>query len=172
MLGELLLACARGRLAGPSACAGEVGDEPQQQLCQLAHAGAGGARGGEHGHVLAETALPLADGRAHALLGHEVGLRQRQHARQPREALVVCSELALDRRVVGHGVRLLAHRELGREVEHVHEQPRALDVREEVVAEPGALAGALDQAGDVRDRPAGGPRASSTPSAGSSVVNG
>ena len=33
----------------------------------------------------------------------------------------------------------------------MHEQPRALDVGEEVVAEPGALAGALDQAGDVGD---------------------
>ena len=31
----------------------------------------------------------------------------------------------------------------------MHEQPRALDVREEVVAEPGAGARALDQAGDV-----------------------
>ena len=33
----------------------------------------------------------------------------------------------------------------------MHEQPRALDVREEVVAEAGAVAGALDQAGDVGD---------------------
>ncbi len=82
---------------------------------------------------------------------HEVGLRQRQHARQPREALVVRRELALDRRVVGDRVRLLAHRELGGDVEHVHEQPRALDVREEVVPEAGALARALDQAGDVGD---------------------
>ena len=31
----------------------------------------------------------------------------------------------------------------------MHEQPAALDVREELVAEPGAGAGALDQAGDV-----------------------
>ena len=36
-------------------------------------------------------------------------------------------------------------------VEHVHEQRRALDVGEEAVPEPGALAGALDQAGDVGD---------------------
>ena len=38
-----------------------------------------------------------------------------------------------------------------REVEHVHEQPRALDVGEELVAESGALARALDQARDVGD---------------------
>ena len=31
----------------------------------------------------------------------------------------------------------------------MHQQPRALDVREEVVAEPGAVGGALDQARDV-----------------------
>ena len=36
-----------------------------------------------------------------------------------------------------------------RQVQHVHEQPRALDVREEVVAEPGAGRGALDQPRDV-----------------------
>ena len=38
-----------------------------------------------------------------------------------------------------------------RQVEHVHEQPRALDVGEEVVPEAGALVGALDQPGDVGD---------------------
>ena len=58
-------------------------------------------------------------------------------------------ELALDRRVVGERVGALRRRELGRDVEHVHEQARALDVGEEVVAEARALAGALDQAGDV-----------------------
>ena len=51
-----------------------------------------------------------------------------------REALVVGGELALDRRVVRERVGALAAGELGRDVEHVHEQPRALDVREEVVA--------------------------------------
>ena len=38
-----------------------------------------------------------------------------------------------------------------REVEHVDEQPRALDVGEEVVAEAGAVARALDQPRDVGD---------------------
>ena len=36
-------------------------------------------------------------------------------------------------------------------VEHVQQQRRALDVRQEAVPEPGALAGALDEPGDVGD---------------------
>ena len=56
-------------------------------------------------------------------------------------------QLALDHRVVGTGIGAVERRE----VEHVHEQPRALDVREEVVAEAGAAARALDQPGDVGD---------------------
>ncbi len=80
-------------------------------------------------------------------------------------------QLVLDRGVVGDGVRLLAHRDLGGDVEHVHEQARALDVGEEVVAEPGALACALDQAGDVGDD-SWRSSPSSTPSTGESVVNG
>ena len=69
-----------------------------------------------------------------------------------RQARVVGGELALDRRVVGAPrPRARSHRQLGRDVEHVHEQARALDVREEVVPEPGAVAGALDQPGDVGD---------------------
>ena len=62
--------------------------------------------------------------------------------------------------------------ELGRDVEHVHEQARALDVGEEVVPEPGALAGALDQPGDVGDHELAFGSSSSTPSTGESVVNG
>ena len=58
-----------------------------------------------------------------------------------------------------------------REVEHVDEQPRALDVGEEVVAEAGARARALDQPGDVGDHELA-VGASSVPSTGSSVVNG
>ncbi len=56
-------------------------------------------------------------------------------------------QLALDDGVVGVGVGAVERRE----VEHVDEQPRALDVGEEVVAEPGAVARALDQPGDVGD---------------------
>jgi hypothetical protein len=53
----------------------------------------------------------------------------------------------------------------------VDEHPRALDVREELVAEAVALAAPLDQPGDVGDDElALGP--SSVPSTGSSVVNG
>ena len=56
-------------------------------------------------------------------------------------------QLALDHGVVGLRVGAVERRE----VEHVDEQPRALDVREEVVAEARAGAGALDQPGDVGD---------------------
>ena len=62
-------------------------------------------------------------------------------------ARVVALELALDRRVVGDRVGAVERRQ----VEHVDEQPRALDVREELVAEPRAVARALDQPGDVGD---------------------
>ena len=58
-----------------------------------------------------------------------------------------CGQLRLDHGVVRHRVRAVERRE----VEHVHEQPRALDVREEVVSEPGAGACPLDQPGDVGD---------------------
>ena len=54
-------------------------------------------------------------------------------------------ELALDHRVVLDRIGAVERRQ----VEHVDEQPRALDVGEEVVAEPGAAARALDQPGDV-----------------------
>ena len=62
-----------------------------------------------------------------------------------RQALVVQLELVLDRREVRLGVGAVQRRE----VEHVDEQPRALDVREELVAQARALLSALDQAGDV-----------------------
>ena len=61
---------------------------------------------------------------------------------------------------------------LGR-VDHVQEQPRALEVREELVAEPDALARALDQARARRRRSAARrPGDSTVPSTGASVVNG
>ena len=57
-------------------------------------------------------------------------------------------------------------------VDHVQQQPRPLQVREELVAEADALARALDQPGTsatVSWRPSG---ASTVPSTGASVVNG
>ena len=80
-------------------------------------------------------------------------------------------ELLLDRRVVRHGVGAPPRGELGGEVEHVHQQAGALHVREELVAEAGALGGALDQTRDV-GHPSWRLSDSSTPSTGSSVVNG
>ena len=78
----------------------------------------------------------------------------------------------LDRGVVGGRVRLLLAAELWREVEHVHEQPRALDMGEEVVAEPGAFACALDQAWDVGDHELALARLRARRATGESVVNG
>ena len=53
----------------------------------------------------------------------------------------------LDHAVVGQRVRAVERRQ----VEHVHEQLRSLDVGEEVVPQARALVGALDQPGDVGD---------------------
>ena len=72
-------------------------------------------------------------------------LRQRQQPRQRGEPRVVLGQLALDHLEVALRVRAVQRRE----IQDVHQQPRALDVREEVVAEPGALGGALDQPRDV-----------------------
>ena len=77
-------------------------------------------------------------------------------------------ELALDRLEVLDRVGAVERRQ----VEHVHEQPRALDVREEVVAEAGAVAGALDQPGDVGDHQLAVVARAACRAPASSVVNG
>ena len=87
VLGQLLLARpARGPAPPPGAAVTRQDDVPQQLARQLLQPGAGRARGGDHRHVGAESALPLRDRLGRALLGHEVGLGERQHARQPRRA--------------------------------------------------------------------------------------
>ena len=58
-------------------------------------------------------------------------------------------QLLLDRRVVDKRVRVVLAGELGGEVEHVHQQACALHVGEELVAEAGAVARALDQPRNV-----------------------
>ncbi len=77
----------------------------------------------------------------------EIAFRQREHARQRGQTRVVGGELVLDGRVVGDGVGAVERPQ----IEHMHEQPRALDVREEVMPEPGAGARTLDQSGNVGD---------------------
>ena len=59
----------------------------------------------------------------------------------------VLAQLGLDRGVVFDGVRAVERSK----VENVHQQAAALDVGEELVAEPGAGAGPLDQARDVSE---------------------
>ena len=99
-------------------------------------------------------------------LGQQVDLVQDDDLRPLVEPGAVERELAVDRREPLLGVALGG-------VDHVDEQPGALEVREELVAEPDALARALDQARARRRRSAGGRRATSTvPSTGASVVNG
>ena len=71
-------------------------------------------------------------------------LLQDDHLRPHLEVGAVLGELAVDRPE-------LLRRIACRGVDHVHQQPGSLQVREELVAEPDALAGALDQSRDVRD---------------------
>ena len=118
---------------------------PQQLAPEDVESGAGGRRGDDDRHP--EPLLPLGRRGGSVLLGHEVGLGEREDARQLGQPRVVLGQLALDHAVVGERVGAVERRQ----VEHVHEQPRALDVGEEVVPEAGALVGALDQAGDVGD---------------------
>ena len=104
------------------------------------------ARGDEHGHV--EARAPLRGRRLGRLRAcTRSAFESARIARQLGQPRVVLGQLGLDHAVVRDRVRAVERRE----VEHVHEQPRALDVREEVVPEAGAVAGALDQPGDVGD---------------------
>ena len=80
----------------------------------------------------------------------------RGSAGEPR---VVLGQLALDHLEVALRVRAVQRRE----IQHVHQQPRALDVREEVVAEPGAVARRPRSAPGCRRARAGGRRRRSCP---------
>ena len=77
----------------------------------------------------------------------QVRLGQREDPRERGQPRVVQLELVLDRLVVVDRIGSVERLE----VEHVDEQPGALDVRQELVPEPGAAAGALDQPGNVGD---------------------
>ena len=81
-----------------------------------------------------------------SLRRHQVGLRQAQHAAAGRPGPAPCSRSSAST-VAWFSTG--SEPSSGREVEHVHQQPAALHVGEELVAEPGAGAGALDQPGDV-----------------------
>ena len=140
---------------------------PQQLARELVEPLPRGARGDDHRHVSAEPRAPRRRGGLGLLGRDQVGLREREDARQ-RASRGSCSASSRSiTRVVLHRVGAVERRE----VEHVHEQPRALDVREEVVPEPRAGAGALDQPG-MSAITSWRSSASSVPSTGSSVVNG
>ena len=77
----------------------------------------------------------------------DVDLVEDHEARAVGEAAVL-RELLLDDVEVAHGVAIGLER---RAVEHVHQGGAALDVPQELQAQPLALAGAGDEAGDVGD---------------------
>ncbi len=95
---------------------------------------------------------PLVDDTERRRLGREVGLVQHDDLRPLVEAGSVGGELVVDHGEALVGVAL-------RSVDHVHEHARALEVREELVAEADALARPLDQPRHVGDGelPAVGP---------------
>ena len=129
---DLVLRHARPRPRASGA--GSAHRHAAQQLARSSSSPPG--RAGRDEHRDATPLAPLRGGRLRPLRRHEVGLRQRQQPRQRGEPRVVRGQLALDRLVVVGRVGAVERRE----VQHVHEQPRALDVGEEVVAEPRALA--------------------------------
>ena len=95
--------------------------------------------------------MPLREYLLQALGREQIDLGERQYARKLGQPGVVRAQLALDRYVVCERIRPLTGRQLWGDIEHVHEQPGALDMGEELVPEARAGAGALDQPGDVRD---------------------
>ena len=120
-------------------------DALQQRAAQHVEPRAGRAGREQHWDVLPQPFAPCRGSLRRRLGCHEVDLREGEDARQRGEPRVVRGQLALDRRVVLDRVGAVDRCQ----VEHVHEQARALDVREEVVPEAGALARALDQPWDV-----------------------
>src|SRR5919197_1308250 len=113
-------------------------DEIVERPPELLHARAGRTRQGED----AQDPRILDGELGH--LRHEIDLVQDDDLRALLEAGPVLGELAVDRPE-------LLLRVAGRQVDHVHEQARALEVREELVAEADALARALDEARHVGD---------------------
>ena len=91
--------------------------------------------------------------------------RSRRHgARRARSTLfrtTICGSASSPAPYAASSASIVRHcSSSGRErVDHVHERARALEVGEELVAEPDALARALDQARERRRRRAGGRRA-------------
>ena len=145
MLGELDLEL---RVSGDDGWhLGHGRDAAQQLRGELVQTEARNGRGHDHGHVGPEAGLPLRARRSTARLVDEIAFGEGQDSGERRQPRVVARELVLDGRVIGDRVRAVE----GAEVEHVDQQPGALDVRQELVAEAGAAAGALDQSRDIRD---------------------
>ena len=114
VLGELAPArgCGAGDARGWRGCLGVILDgavEPPQQLArELGDAGAGGARGRDHGHLRPHPPRHPASRSARARRSGGPPWTARARRGSARQALVVRGELALDRGVVGGGVRALS----------------------------------------------------------------
>src|SRR4029077_11575739 len=87
---------------------------------------------------------PFADRTLGLVLRNQVDLRKRDDLRQGVEPRAVSGQLAADRLVARLGISLGR-----RHVHKMHEQPATLEMGEELVAEAGALGGALDQTRNV-----------------------
>ena len=108
------------------------GHTAQQLVGELVEPGAGGARGDEHRDVRAQAlrATPRPRRRPRPACTRSALDSASSRGSEARRGSCA-AQLVLDRLPVGHRVRAVQRRE----VEHVHEQPRALDVGQEVVAE-------------------------------------
>ena len=99
-------------------------------------------------HLLAQPLAPCRDQALHLVVGQQISLREHDQLRQLGEAGAVGAQLATHDLV---GVLRRRRPFRRRHLHDVDQRPAALDVREELVAEPGALGRALDQPRDVRE---------------------
>ena len=108
--------------------------------------------GGGHGEEFVALRLHMgAEGVQLLRVRQQVGLVGHGDLGAGGQLGAVLPQLGVDGVEVGDGVAALA----AGHVHQMHQQAAAVDVPQEVVAQPGALAGALDDAGDVRHDEAG-----------------
>ena len=144
---------------------------PQQRVDALA----GRARDADHfAAALAQRGFERREPRLAHVLGQQVELVQRDDLDARGERRRRSSRArrgSISQSASGESAdALFDERRAG--VDEVHQHARALDVTQEAVAEAGALARAFDQAGQIRDDEAPLAARCTTPSAGTSVVNG
>src|ERR1035437_1021974 len=114
---------------------------------QLVQPQPGDRRGDDHRNIRAQPPDPPLACSALSAGVDQVRLRECEHARERGQPRIMELQLAFDRRMVGDRIGSVQRHQL----EHVHQQPGALDVRKELMAQPGACSRALDQPRDVGD---------------------